>query len=454
MKRTYLKAIVAFLIVATATSCYNLAPENTGALTSTDIYSGVGNVLNIDSLVSYVREITKDEDVEYYRSSGDVVQTQYKYDGKHHKEVRIDCNLYDLPVMEETGDEQKDSTMRTLQAYYQRKQAKAQQVYDAVVSTCKSLSNLVEPSRTNMWEHQDSVWYNIELGNYQTGDVRLDTIGAEPIEEASERVDFHHYPFQIPGIPASAFRQKGYGSFDYELTPDSVWNKTHELLDRKDFAKLIKPILSQKGIERRSFYISHDTKCQVKPTYQYGENNMCIWRETTPMDIFVDLPDSVPPAGQPYSETQGTVYTMHSREQMQSVLRQLTDAIWGYLARHPHTFYEFYPDPFVPNQFPIGAYKTYFVMKQNTHLHEDISLFIHNCRDDYNLLVLDTKGDMWLPVEWPAMKSWKNGQVVYDKKVQLTPQQMKDYAGTCMSMQEYYDVWTEFDKPKKKDKKK
>ena len=93
MKRIYLKAIVAFLIVATATSCYNLAPENTGALTSTDIYSGVGNVLNIDSLVSYVREITKDEDVEYYRSSGDVVQIQYKYDGKHHKEVRIDCNL-------------------------------------------------------------------------------------------------------------------------------------------------------------------------------------------------------------------------------------------------------------------------------------------------------------------------------------------------------------------------
>ena len=147
MKRAYLKATLALLIVATATSCYNLAPENTGALTSTDIYSGVGNVLNIDSLVSYVREITKDEDVEYYRSSGDVVQTQYKYDGKHHKEVRIDCNLYDLPVMEETGDEQKDSTMRTLQAYYQRKQAKAQQVYDAVVSTCKSLSNLVEPSQ-------------------------------------------------------------------------------------------------------------------------------------------------------------------------------------------------------------------------------------------------------------------------------------------------------------------
>ena len=61
---------------------------------------------------------------------------------------------------------------------------------------------------------------------------------------------------------------------------------------------------------------------------------------------------------------------------------------------------------------------------------------------------------MWLPVEWPSMKSWKNGEVVYDKKVQLTPQQMKDYAGTCMSMQEFYDVWTEFDKPKKKNKKK
>lgn len=57
MKRTSLKATLALLVVATATSCYNLVPENTGALTSADIYKGDGNVLNIDSLVDYIRSI-------------------------------------------------------------------------------------------------------------------------------------------------------------------------------------------------------------------------------------------------------------------------------------------------------------------------------------------------------------------------------------------------------------
>ena len=58
MKKTDLKTTLAILLMATVSSCYNLAPENNaGALTSAEIYSGVGNVLNIDSLVDYVKAI-------------------------------------------------------------------------------------------------------------------------------------------------------------------------------------------------------------------------------------------------------------------------------------------------------------------------------------------------------------------------------------------------------------
>ena len=93
-------------------------------------------------------------------------------------------------------------------------------------------------------------------------------------------------------------------------------------------------------------------------------------------------------------------------------------------------------------------------MYQETLLHEDYTIYIHNYRDEYNLLVLDTKGDLWLPVEWPSMKSWKNGKVILNKKITLTPQQMRDRAGRgYLSMQKGYSAWTEFDKPQKKTKK-
>lgn len=45
-----------------------------------------------------------------------------------------------------------------------------------------------------------------------------------------------------------------------------------------------------------------------------------------------------------------------------------------------------------------------------------IAIFLNSSDTCYNLLVLDTKGDLWLPKEWPIMKSWKNGKVVYREK--------------------------------------
>lgn len=436
MNKTPLKAALALLIVATATSCYNLAPMNTGALTSADIYRGEGNVLKIDSLVNYIREISQPEEVEYSRSSADMVNVEYRYNGKHHKNVSIDCDLYNIPVVEETGDQKRDSVYRMLDAYYQRKQAKAQQVHDALISTCKSLFDVVEPSHSSMREHQDSIEYIIDLG-------RSDTKGVEPTDETSEKVNFRHYPYRFPSnIPSTSFTPKVHGTFYYEYTPDSAWSQTHELIDKKELAKLIKPILSQKGIERRSIRISHDANCTVKPNYRYNENNVSLWCEAKPMDSL---------SYQPCSETKGTVYTMHSREQMQSVLRQLTEVIWVFLDRHPHTYYDFYPGQMVPEDFPSGTYNRYFSMYQETLLHEDYTIYIHNYRDEYNLLVLDTKGDLWLPVEWPSMKSWKNGKVILNKKITLTPQQMRDRAGRgYLSMQKSYYAWTEFDKPHKK----
>ena len=115
MKRTSLKATLALLVVATATSCYNLVPENTGALTSADIYRGEGNVLKIDSLVEYINSLVKEKETllgVHPSTSQNFVTTTYSYGGKHTKEVTISCNLTQIPdrPMELTGDTKKDST--------------------------------------------------------------------------------------------------------------------------------------------------------------------------------------------------------------------------------------------------------------------------------------------------------------------------------------------------------
>ena len=74
--------------------------------------------------------------------------------------------------------------------------------------------------------------------------------------------------------------------------------------------------------------------------------------------------------------------------------------------------------------------------------------------------MLNTVGDLWLPREWPFMKSWENGQIIYEKKDKLSPfvqdEDKKlvtpwDYVGFGASDQYTLGHWTEFDKPQKKD---
>ena len=42
---------------------------------------------------------------------------------------------------------------------------------------------------------------------------------------------------------------------------------------------------------------------------------------------------------------------------------------------------------------------------------------------EYHIVILESKGDMMVPMEWQILKSWKNGKAVYDKKASknLTP---------------------------------
>ena len=245
---------------------------------------------------------------------------------------------------------------------------------------------------------------------------------------------------------------KGFGTFFYTYTPDSVPDETHELINKKEFAKLIKPILNQKGIEKRDIYIRRDINCPVGPemgNYSYTRVGYRTYNQLT-----TD------------SETKGTVYKLQSVEQAEEVIHLLNEVIWKYLDQHPHLFYSFHPDVTMPRwgrySSGSGYYEPYFTMEQHTTIQEDCTILIHNYLTDYYLLVLNTVGDLWLPREWPFMKSWENGQIIYEKKDKLSPfvqdEDKKlvtpwDYVGFGASDQYTLGHWTEFDKPQKKDKK-
>ena len=469
MKRTYLKAIPALLIVATATSCYNLASENTGALTSADIYRGEGNVLKIDSLVEYVKSLVKaKEDILnlHPSTSENFVTTTYSYGGKHTKEVTISCNLTQIPdrPIGLTGDTKKDSASLFWTHYYREQGLLYQQVYDAISNTCKQLADNVKEQNKSLWERHnegtDSVFYSLALREYPQGDTlrRWNSRHGSDYSSAPELVSFsyHSTPYldtlslargQVLG------RHKGFGRFTYTYTPDSVYDNTHELLDKKQFGKLVKSALKQKGIESRPFYLSHDKDCPDEVSlFNFGQ-------ETTPMEMVYmkevqpyseSLGSHIEPA---FSETKGIIYTIKSKEKMDAVLHQLEQCIWQYLDRHPHLYYRFTPDTPITGDMYYTKMDTYFTAEQRTPLYEESSIILHRTRDEFHILVLDTTGDFWLPAEWPIIKNWKNGKVTYAKKPKLTKKELRNYISGTMHLQGGYTLWEEFDKPNKKKEK-
>ena len=373
MKRTHLKATLALLIVATATSCYNLAPENLmGTHSSADIYKGDGNVLNIDSLVDYIRSIHLEHYTNYSPSTWGLVETEYRYNGKHTKRVRIDCDLYRKPEMDylQIGNST-DSLLHEWYEYQQEREKRAQHVYDVLVNLCKSLSHEVDASNSSMWESHhdgiDSIQYNIALREYPQGDTltRWNGRRGTSFSQAPEIVRFYYdddLPTRYNGLDpekTAMLATKGFGTFFYTYTPDSVPDETHELINKKEFAKLIKPILNQKGIEKRDIYIRRDINCPVGPemgNYSYTRVGYRTYNQLT-----TD------------SETKGTVYKLQSVEQAEEVIHLLNEVIWKYLDQHPHLFYSFHPDVTMPRwgrySSGSGYYEPYFTMEQHTNSH-------------------------------------------------------------------------------------
>ena len=358
----------------------------------------------IDSLVSFVNEVMRERGNVYYH-----------YDGKLHKTVLIGCTLMnDFQPTASTGNARVDSLNHVQDSIRQLRDEQGRRVYEAVRNTCKSLID--DAKESYVWEYHrgevDSVRYAIAIGEYQNGDTMTTYRRNREVyyNRAPELISFHYN--SVPGNDGSPWRFKGRGYFRYECTPDSVFKDKKDIvpLDKEAYTKLIQPILKQEGITSRQFYVYHDS------TYTFEQKG-------TDEGDFVLRENTVEPK-QPKSETKGTVYTMHSRAQADSVLSQIKKVTWTFLDRNTGFWFSFHPYTDYKN---MGLSKL-FESEYLTRVPDFYHIYIHSIGEEYNIVIVEGKGDMMIPMEWLILKSWKNGKVVYDKKAakNLTPEEARE----------------------------
>ena len=352
----------------------------------------------IDSLVSEMKALGRNVSVSYY------------YDGWLHKTMMISGGVMnDFQPTPPTGDPKRDSLAHKQDSVRQIEILKGKRAYEAMRRTCKSLID--EAKESYAWEYHrngvDSVRYTIALGEYENGDTMTTYQRNRDVyyNNAPEIITFSYNP--VPGSDVSPWRHKGYATFRYEFRPDSVGRLPKEIapFDKEAYKRLLQPILKQKGITSRQFYVYHDS------TYTFEQKD---WDNAE----FVFRQNTITPH-QLKSETWGTIYTLRSTTLADSVLSQIKQATWAFLDEHPGIGFSFNPSiDYVPR-----ALQDLFHNFDWKRVPSSYYVYIHanlipgsQTDTEFHIVILESKGDMMVPMEWQILKSWKNGKVVYDKK--------------------------------------
>lgn len=368
----------------------------------------VGNP-KIDSLV---REVYSLGGISPIGNSG----VSYSFDGKLHKTVDIHYTLTnDFLPTPPTGNPKKDLQNQKLDSILQHRINQEHRAYEAVRNTCKALID--DARESYVWEYHhngvDSVRYALVLGEYENGDTLK-------IYKYNRDIDYSNAPELITfrynsnrWNSGGRWDAKGLGYFRYEYTPDSVSmpRKNFVPLNKEAYAKLLQPILKQKGITSRQFYVYHDSTYIFKKE-DYGKEE------------FVIRVNNLDPK-QPCSETRGTAYTMHSRAQADSVLSQIKTVTLAFLENNPGVWFTFHPY----TDYGYRKLSRLFKSEYLTRVPDFYNIYLH-CgvgEKEFNIIIVEGTGDMMIPSEWAILKSWKNGKVVYDKRVKnLTPEQARE----------------------------
>ena len=325
----------------------------------------------------------------------------YSYDGKRKKTISANVHLFnDVIPAAQTSDERRNTINAQADSFLQARNRQDKMVFQTLKDAYKPFVG--DAAECYLWEYHrngvDSIRYSMALGAYATG--------SDSLYSSTYKRDVYYYnaPEMLtfyynsnPNVrPNDSWDIKGFGWFNYVYSADSVQGK-RTYIDKEDYIRHIERILKQKGVERYPLHLSHDSTCTI------GTQN----------EEMILSAESKSPR-QPKSETKGTIYTIRSAALADSILHQLVAATWQYLDAHPTVCYG---DFRAESRFQNRTLTTLFCSEQLTRQYEEIRVLIHCLTDtEYNILVLHTTGDLWLPKEWAILKSWENGKATYNKR--------------------------------------
>ena len=195
----------------------------------------------------------------------------------------------------------------------------------------------------------------------------------------------------------------GKGSYEhvYEIETGLTWEDDMKNFDIEAFQALIqpviKPILSLKGVKAYPVYWRHDVGYED----EVGENGGLTHKTTS---------YGSKTSGQ--GLTTGTFYFIPAQYEAEAKMlhKQLDSLSLAYVNQHPK-------QPYI---YKYSKGYSHYNLQEIVHgfkYHDgdDYSLRSY-CRDDgFFILSLTTKGDIWIPRDWPILKSWINGEKVYLK---------------------------------------
>ena len=196
----------------------------------------------------------------------------------------------------------------------------------------------------------------------------------------------------------------GKGSYEhvYEIETGLTWENDMKSFDIEAFRALIqpviKPLLSLKGAKTYPVYWRHDVGYEdevgingglTHKTTSYGKNA----------------------TGQ--GLTTGTVYFIPAQyeAEAETLYKQLDSLTYAFVNQHPE-------QPYIYNYSKgYSRYNLREVVQGIRYDSDDDNYSLRSyCSDDgFFILSLTTKGDMWIPSDWPILKSWINGEKVYLK---------------------------------------
>jgi len=309
----------------------------------------------------------------------------------------------------------------------------ARPVYDAIRQTCRSLAQDADDS--NMWEFHrdgiDSIKYAIMLkkgkslfpssSNRGSWRMIVDTF-QQPLfptlaDQEALKYEFSSSPTRDPKhYELRDWPLNGQGQLDYRYDVDTVREEI-EPFDKKDYRERIDKLLNKvSNVTSRTIHLSHDSISSFSP----NTNNMAFYVHAPYQrgDYDEQTHRWVTRRIRPTSESKGMLYTMHSKELADSLLHEIVLTTKAYLKEHPHIRHKFYPKVRYEEKLcPV------FSGENGSGAVEDYRIFVHRDQNnEYHILTFDTKGELWIPLTWPELKSWKNGEATYYSRKMSEPE--------------------------------